>query len=81
MSIQIEWYTGSAFNHGRVGDTGVRIERYNIGDKKHPRWRFLLADEESTYMHVDSREFATKEEMESAAIEWLVEAGRIAWLQ
>ena len=78
--MDIHWFTGSAFNLGRVGDTGIRIERYNVGDKKNPRWRFLLADDEITYMHVDNREFKTREELEQAAVEWLVQAGRIVWL-
>jgi hypothetical protein len=80
VNMKIEWKAGSAFNHGRVGNTGVRIERYNVGDKAHPKWRFLLADDEVTYLHVDNREFATREEMENAAIRWLVDAGRLAWL-
>ena len=80
VSIAVHCYTGSAFNLGRVGDTGVRIERYNVGDKLNPRWRFLLADDATTYMHVDDREFATREELERAAVEWLVQAGRISWL-
>lgn len=79
-SMNIHWGTGSAFNLGRVGDTGIRIERYNVGDKTNPLWRFLLADDETTYMHVDNREFRTREELEQAAVEWLVQAGRIVWL-
>lgn len=81
VSIAIHWYTGSAFNHGRVGDTGIRIERYNVGTKTEPAWRFLLADDEITYLHVDDRQFATREEMEQAAVRWLVDAGRLSWLQ
>ena len=81
MSIAIHWYTGSAFNHGRIGDTGIRIERYNVGTKTEPAWRFMLADDEITYLHVDDREFATREELEQAAVRWLVDAGRLSWLQ
>lgn len=83
MSVAIHWLTGGSFNHGRVivnGQEDVRIERYNVGDKQNPKWRFLLADEQMTYMHVDEREFATREELEVAAVEWLVDAGRISWL-
>jgi hypothetical protein len=80
VSMKIEWKHGSAFNHGRVGNTGVRIERYNVGDKTHPKWRFMLADDEITYLHIDDREFATREELENAAIRWLVDAGRLTWL-
>lgn len=81
MSIAIHWYTGSAFNHGRIGDTGIRIERYNVGTKTEPAWRFMLADDEITYLHVDDREFATREDLEQAAVRWLVDAGRLSWLQ
>lgn len=81
VQMKIEWKHGSAFNHGRVGDTGIRIERYNRASKgETPRWRFMLADDEITYLHVDNREFATREELENAAIRWLVDAGRLAWL-
>ena len=81
VNMKIEWKHGSAFNHGRVGDTGIRIERYNRANKgETPRWRFMLADDAITYLHVDNREFATREELEHAAIRWLVDAGRLAWL-
>ena len=80
--MEVIWGSGSGFNLGRVGDSGVRVERYNLAKKgeKPPRWRFLLADEEKTYMHVDSREFATVKELEDEAVRWLVDAGRLTWL-
>lgn len=78
--MEIIWGKGSSFNLGRVGDTGVRVERYNIGTKKDPQWQFLLADEEETYMHVDSRVFKTRDELEEAAIRWLIDAGRLVWV-
>ena len=82
MSIDIIWGRASSFNHGRVGDTGVRVERYRIRDESGKEvWRLLLADEDSTYMHVDSNNYLTVADLEKAAIDWLVKAGRIEWLQ
>lgn len=80
--MKVEWGTGSGFNLGRIGDTGVRVERYNMAMKGEvpARWRFLLADESKTYMHVDNREFATVPELEDAAIKWLIDSGRLQWL-
>jgi len=80
--MDIYWGQGSAFNLGTVGDTGVRIERYNMSMKGDPpKWRFLLADDELTYFHVDDRNFSTREDLETAAVEWLIRAGRLSWLQ
>ena len=79
---EIIWGRRSAFNHGRVGDTGVRIERYRIKDAQGNQvWRLLLADDEYTYMHVDSTNYLTVADLEQAAIKWLIEAGRLAWIQ
>lgn len=78
--MEIIWGKGGSFNHGRVGDTDVRVERYNVGTKKSPQWQFLLSDSEHTYMHADSRTFKTREELEAAVIQWLVDAGRLVWL-
>ena len=80
MSIAINWGKGSSFNLGRIGDTGIRIERYNVGTKEEPQWRFLLADDQQTYMHVDDRTFVDRKGLESAAMEWLINAGRLEWL-
>lgn len=77
--MDIIWGKGSSFNMGRVGDIGVRIERFNVGSKTDPKWKFLLADDATTYFHTDDREFPVVEELEDAAVQWLVEAGRLSY--
>ena len=78
--MDIIWGKGSSFNLGRVEGTEYRIERSNIGTKKDPKWQLLLSDDQETYLHVDSRIFVTRDELEDAAIRWLVESGRLVWL-
>lgn len=77
--MKIEWGHGSGFNLGRLEGTGIRVERFWTGTPKAKRWRFLLSDDKKTYMHVDDREFATVEELEVAAVDWLVQAGRLIY--
>ncbi len=78
--MNIIWGRGSSFNLGRVGDTEFRVERSNSGTKEEPKWQMLLSDKQETYLHVDDRTFTTKEELEEAAIQWLVDSGRLVWL-
>lgn len=80
--MEIFWGSGSGFNLGRVGETGIRVERFNVAKKGEvpARWRFLLADDSRTYMHCDEREFATVAALEDAAIRWLIDAGRLNYL-
>ena len=80
--MHIEWGKGSGFNLGRIGDTGIRVERFNVALKGEvpARWRFLLSDDSKTYMHCDDREFATVPDLEDAAIKWLIDAGRLNYL-
>ena len=78
--MEVKWGRGSSFNMGRVGDTEFRVERSNVGTREKPKWQMLLSDSEETYLHVDNRLFDTKEEVEAAAIQWLVDTGRLVWL-
>ena len=78
--MNVIWGRGSSFNLGRLEGTEFRIERSNLGTKEKPEWQMLLSDKQETYLHVDDRTFTTKEELEEAAIQWLVDSGRLAWL-
>ena len=78
--MEIIWGKGSSFNMGRVGDTEFRVERSNVGTREKPKWQMLLSDSEHTYLHVDGRTFETRDELEVAAIQWLVDSGRLVWL-
>ena len=78
--MEVKWGKGSTFNLGRVGDTEFRVERSNLGTKEKPKWQMLLSDDGETYLHVDGRLFDTREEVEHAAIQWLVDNGRLVWL-
>ena len=78
--MEIIWGKGSSFNLGRVGDTEFRVERSNLGTREKPKWQMLLSDSENTYLHVDGRTFDTRDELEAAAIQWLVDSGRLVWL-
>ncbi len=79
---EIIWGRARASNKGRVGNTGIRIERYKIKDGKgKDAWRLLLADDDYKYMHVDSTDYPTVADLEQAAIKWLIDAGRLVWIQ
>lgn len=78
--MDVIWGRGSSFNLGRVEGTAYRIERSNLGTKEDPKWQMLLSDNEQTYLHVDDRVFKTRDELEEAAIRWLVDTGRLVWL-
>lgn len=80
MEVVIKWGKGGSFNHGRIDGTDIRIERYNTGTKKNPQWYFLIADSTETYLHSDNRAFRTKEDLEDAVMQWLVDAGHFVWL-
>lgn len=78
--MEIIWGKGGSFCQGRVEGTVYRVERSNLGTKAIPKWQMLLSDNEDTYLHVDNRVFDTKEDLEDAAIQWLVDTGRLVWL-
>ena len=78
--MDVIWGRGGSFCQGRVEGTPYRVERSNLGTKEIPKWQMLLSDNKETYLHVDNRIFDTKEELEDAAIQWLVDSGRLSWL-
>ena len=76
--MNIEWGTASAFNMGRIEGTDIRVER---GKSLKGKWLYLLSDDQYTYLSVCPTEFETIEELEAAVFQWLVDSGRLSWLQ
>jgi alkyl hydroperoxide reductase subunit AhpC len=83
--MHIEWGTKrkdgvlhGAFNMGHIEGTDIRVERHRSINNK---WLYLLSDDQYTYLRVCPTEFETIEELEEAVFTWLVDSGRLSWLQ
>jgi len=70
----IRWGRGSSFNVNIGEINGWGAERYRVLNGK---WKFLMTSGSGPrYQHVDNREFHTKEELDTAILEWINENPR-----
>ena len=72
--MNINWGSGSAFNLGRIPDSGIRVERVRDQDK---RLYFLISDDATTYLYCDDKRYDSLQEMEAGVFNWLQMKGRM----
>ena len=64
---KILWGRGSSYNFGEIPDREVRVERSRNPDG----WSFLISSKRLTYLFVDNERYATKEELDTAILDWI----------
>ncbi|MCP4773199.1 MAG: hypothetical protein GY880_03065 [Planctomycetaceae bacterium] len=67
--MKILWGDGKHCHFGRIEGTNVQVERSR--DRTGKKWKFLLSDDQHTYLYVDDRFFNDKESLELGVKQWL----------